>query len=291
MIAENTYELKEMALQGGGVFGSGGGDEGLDVGDVALGAGGTGGSLFALNKIRKMLGFGKDKDAKTKTADKDDKKQKKKVDTKNVSKATKKQTSKLVAKSLTKAAIKKIPVLGFFAGAGFALGRLLEGDVTGAGMELASGTAAIVPGIGTGGSVAIDAALLAKDLKEAETEGSAEVLEEEGGKKFNRYENKHKGHPGLNRIKNNVATTEQVIPHAMSADMVSIDSKRTEVRTSLDLATIENELSKLSTKMNDTNIAVNNGGNNINNNNNTTQLPDMKTDNTDQTIITLKNIY
>lgn len=64
-----------------------------------------------------------------------------------------------VAKSLAK----KVPVLGLGMGALFAAKRALEGDFVGAGLELASGAASTVPGIGTAGSIGLDATLAARD--------------------------------------------------------------------------------------------------------------------------------
>ena len=46
----------------------------------------------------------------------------------------------------------------------FAAQRAMAGDFAGAAMELASGAASTVPGLGTAASVAIDAALIAKDV-------------------------------------------------------------------------------------------------------------------------------
>jgi len=76
----------------------------------------------------------------------------------------KKTATKAASKGLLKSAIKKIPILGAIAGIGFALSRLAQGDVVGAGMEIASGAASIVPGAGTAASVAIDAGLMARDM-------------------------------------------------------------------------------------------------------------------------------
>lgn len=67
-------------------------------------------------------------------------------------------------KSLIKSGLKKIPGLGLIAGGAFAAGRALKGDFVGAGLELASGAAGTLPGIGTAASVGIDAALAAKDM-------------------------------------------------------------------------------------------------------------------------------
>jgi murein DD-endopeptidase MepM/ murein hydrolase activator NlpD len=58
---------------------------------------------------------------------------------------------------------KKIPLVGLGLGAFFALERAAKGDFLGAGLELASGAASTIPGLGTAGSVAIDTALIARD--------------------------------------------------------------------------------------------------------------------------------
>ena len=62
-----------------------------------------------------------------------------------------------------KMGIKKIPVAGLLAGALFAGQRAMAGDWGGAALELASGAASTVPGVGTAASVGIDTALMAKD--------------------------------------------------------------------------------------------------------------------------------
>lgn len=69
-----------------------------------------------------------------------------------------------LAKGLGKAALKKVPGVGLIAGLGFGVERLLQGDLLGAGLELASGAASTVPGLGTAGSIGIDAALAARDM-------------------------------------------------------------------------------------------------------------------------------
>lgn len=68
-----------------------------------------------------------------------------------------------VAKMGGKSLLKKIPLLGLGAGGIFALQRALSGDFKGAGLELASGAASTLPGLGTAASVGIDATLAAKD--------------------------------------------------------------------------------------------------------------------------------
>ena len=65
---------------------------------------------------------------------------------------------------MVKGLAKKIPLLGLGLGAVFAAQRAMAGDFAGAAMELASGAASTVPGLGTAASVAIDAALIAKDV-------------------------------------------------------------------------------------------------------------------------------
>ena len=73
--------------------------------------------------------------------------------------------SKVVGKS----AIKKIPLIGLGAGILYAGQRALAGDWAGAGLEMASGLASTVPGLGTAASIGIDAALIARDLKNQNT--------------------------------------------------------------------------------------------------------------------------
>ena len=60
--------------------------------------------------------------------------------------------------------LKKIPFLGALMGIGFGAQRAMRGDLLGAGMEVASGVASILPGAGTAASLGIDAALVARDM-------------------------------------------------------------------------------------------------------------------------------
>ena len=114
--------------------------------------------------------------------------------TRSATKAAEKQAVKTAGKSATKAAgksllktgfksaVKKIPVLGALAGGLFAIPRLLKGDWTGAGLEVASGAASLVPGVGTATSIGIDAALAAKDMKDVMKEEQAkEEAEQQPG--------------------------------------------------------------------------------------------------------------
>jgi len=85
--------------------------------------------------------------------------------TEKLSKTVAKKTAKNAAKKgLGKALAKKIPLLGLGLGAIFAAQRAMAGDFSGAALELASGAASTVPGLGTAASVGIDATLIARDV-------------------------------------------------------------------------------------------------------------------------------
>lgn len=88
-----------------------------------------------------------------------------KVATKAAGKTAAKTGMKAVGKSL----LKKIPGVSLIAGLGFGLNKLLSGDGIGAMMEVASGLAGTIPGLGTIASTAIDAASAARDISK-ETE-------------------------------------------------------------------------------------------------------------------------
>lgn len=80
-----------------------------------------------------------------------------------------KVAGKGAAKAAGKMAIKKVPIIGLLAGVGFGISRAAQGDWAGAGMEVASGLAGTVPGVGTAASVGIDGALIARDaMKEGQ---------------------------------------------------------------------------------------------------------------------------
>lgn len=84
-----------------------------------------------------------------------------------VKKATVEAAEKMtatVAKTTSNVLGKKIPFGGgLLIASGFASARALEGDYVGAGLELASGLAAMVPFIGTAASLGIDAGILYRD--------------------------------------------------------------------------------------------------------------------------------
>ena len=90
-----------------------------------------------------------------------------KVATKTVGK----EAAKVGMKSAGKSLLKKIPGVSLIAGGIFALQRALAGDFSGAAMELASGAAGTIPGVGTALSVGLDAGLAARDIaKETQIE-------------------------------------------------------------------------------------------------------------------------
>jgi len=86
---------------------------------------------------------------------------------KEVVKQVAKEIAKITAKQTGKSAAKKIPFLGAIVGVGFGAVRLFQGDPVRAGMEVASGAAACVPGAGTATSYAIDAVIAGTDVAEA----------------------------------------------------------------------------------------------------------------------------
>ena len=62
-----------------------------------------------------------------------------------------------ITRGLGKSLLKKIPGVGMLAGAGLGLMKALKGDFKGAALEVASGAASTIPGVGTVASMAIDA--------------------------------------------------------------------------------------------------------------------------------------
>lgn len=72
--------------------------------------------------------------------------------------------AKLLPKTLGFIGRKVVPFAGLAIGAKFAYDRAKEGDYTGAGLELTSGIASLIPGFGTLASIAIDAFILGRDI-------------------------------------------------------------------------------------------------------------------------------
>lgn len=82
---------------------------------------------------------------------------------KNAAKTMAKTLGKSAAKTGLKTGLKKIPLLGLGVSALFAAQRAMKGDILGAGLELASGAASTVPGLGTAASLGVDGILAARD--------------------------------------------------------------------------------------------------------------------------------
>ena len=93
------------------------------------------------------------------------------VGKKIIAKTGKKIAAKTIAKTAGKAGakslLKKIPFVGLGLGAVFAIDRMRKGDWGGALLELGSGAASMIPGVGTAISVGLDAGLVAKDINDA----------------------------------------------------------------------------------------------------------------------------
>ena len=103
---------------------------------------------------------------------------------KTVGKNIGKSVGKSVGKGAGKSVLKKIPFVGLGLGAAFAVDRLRKGDWGGALMELGSGAASMIPGVGTAVSTAIDVGLIAKDIGDAKKEQEqGEVTAAEVGKR------------------------------------------------------------------------------------------------------------
>jgi len=141
--------------------------------------------LDKLSKIPGLEDFGKKKIKVTTDVDKSKIKEPEKVTTDVDKKPTKtptavdsakleKEVGKEVAKVGGKSLAKKIPLLGLGAAAAFAVDRVLDGDVVGAGMEVASGILGTVGpltfGAGTAASFGVDAAIAIRDIKRAKEE-------------------------------------------------------------------------------------------------------------------------
>jgi hypothetical protein len=90
-------------------------------------------------------------------------------------KAAARAGAKAAGKTIFKSFLKKIPVVGAVAGLGFAAARAMKGDWKGAMGEAASGLLSTIPGVGTAASLAVDAALAARDVSKAGQEAKEEA--------------------------------------------------------------------------------------------------------------------
>lgn len=75
---------------------------------------------------------------------------------------------------------KKIPVIGALISFGFAVSKFRKGDFLGAGMEIASGLASFIPGVGTGISIAIDGASMVRDMSSSDGDTAADFISRGG---------------------------------------------------------------------------------------------------------------
>jgi hypothetical protein len=98
-----------------------------------------------------------------------------------LAKAIGKGTGKAVGKSMLKRIITKIPVVAGLAGVVFGIQRALEGDLFGAGLEIASGLMGAT-GVGGGFGLAIDGYLLGRDLGAMPMANGAVVYKNKRGK-------------------------------------------------------------------------------------------------------------
>jgi len=105
----------------------------------------------------------------------------KKAATVAVAKIGAKAVAKAGAKSVGKMGSKLIPGIGLAIAGGFAINKLMKGDVAGAGLEAASGLSQLlhlIPGVGTAGAIATQVALegviAVRDTKKAMEKGKSE---------------------------------------------------------------------------------------------------------------------
>ena len=100
---------------------------------------------------------------------------------------TSKPVEKVLGKSAGELIGKEVPVLGLVLGVGFGIQRFCNGEILKGFGEITSGAFSCVPGVGTGVSLALDAAMLGDDIrltynehqiiKEKHTADSYEILE------------------------------------------------------------------------------------------------------------------
>jgi len=70
-----------------------------------------------------------------------------------------------VGKMGLKAGLKAVPLVGLAAGLGFGAYKLAKGDFTGAALEVGSGAASLIPGVGTAASIGLSGASIIRDVK------------------------------------------------------------------------------------------------------------------------------
>jgi len=169
-VFENAGLKKNEEAQDAGA--TGGGFMGL-VADIKQAVQGLKGSGKAVEKTAEKAGEKAVEKAGEKVVEKAGEKAIEKAGEKAGEKALEKAAVKAGEKTLGKSLLKKIPLIGLAAGGVFAAQRAFAGDWLGASGELASGALSMIPGLGTAGSIAIDAALAGRDVyKATHPEGS-----------------------------------------------------------------------------------------------------------------------
>tara|TARA_R110000796_G_scaffold23142_3_gene66641 strand:+ start:3574 stop:5979 length:2406 start_codon:yes stop_codon:yes gene_type:complete len=131
--------LGKMMLGGKGLMGKAAGG----IGSLLLGKGGFDIALDAADTMGGLSG---------------------KVASKGAAQVGSKAAAPIAAKAGGKALAKAVPGLGLLLSAGFAIDRAMDGDLFGAGAEVLSGVASLVPVVGTAASLAISGGLAAKDM-------------------------------------------------------------------------------------------------------------------------------
>ena len=122
----------------------------------------------------------------------------------------------------------------------FAVDRLRKGDWGGALMEVASGAASTIPGVGTGVSLALDAALIAKDVTQARTITGGDKIdaEREIGGPITKGQNVLVGEGGPEIIK--ASFTGTVENAHKTAKMISQEAGASEINlVPMDMGTIK----------------------------------------------------
>ena len=160
----------------------------------------------------------------------------KKVVTKSLTKVATKSAAKGIGKSL----LKKIPLVGLGMGIIFAVDRLRKGDWGGALMEVASGAASTIPGVGTGVSLALDAALIAKDVTQGRSVAGGDKIdaERELGGPITKGQNVLVGEGGPEIIK--ASFTGTVENAHKTAKMISQEAGASEINlVPMDMGTVK----------------------------------------------------
>ena len=197
----------------------------------------------ALKNVAKILKIGSKPTSKAITkqvSKKVSKEVTKKVAKKAVTKSLTKVAAKGAAKGVGKSILKKIPFVGLGMGILFAVDRLRKGDWGGALLEVASGAASTIPGVGTGVSLALDAALIAKDVHQARSITGGDKIDaaRETGGPITKGQNVLVGEGGPEIIK--ASFTGTVDNAHKTAKMISQDMGASEINmVPMDLGTIK----------------------------------------------------